>query len=100
MDNRTKEIKLKDKYYEAWNISKKYSKVLIDHEDKDEFLILASNVYKQYLSELKHKNISLKKNYVEVWGTMLNTINNNMDIYVCRMAIKLLYQTSIQRSIE
>ena len=30
------ELIIKKKYYEAWEISKKYSKVLIDHENNNE----------------------------------------------------------------
>lgn len=93
------ELIIKKKYYEAWEISKKYSKVLIDHENNNESFLIANNTYHQYISELKVKNIPHKnKNYIYVWETMLNTIEKNMDIDVCRASIKVLYQTSIQRS--
>ena len=93
------ELIIKKKYYEAWEISKKYSKILIDHENNNESFLIVNNTYHQYISELKVKNIPHKnKNYIYVWETMLNTIEKNMDIDVCRASIKILYQTSIQRS--
>ena len=99
MDNRRKEMKQKEKYHEGWCLSKKYSSILMDHEVKDEHFNIASNVYHQFISELKVKNIPhTDKNYIQVWETMLNTIQNNPKLHVCRGAMKLLHQTSIQRS--
>ena len=99
MNNYTKELNQTNKYHEGWILSKKYTSILMDHETKDEYFQLAPNIYHQFISELKLKNIPQKdKNYIQVWHTMLNTVENNPKINVCRGAIKLLHQTSVQRS--
>ena len=73
---------------------------MIEHENKNEHLDIAANIHYQYISELKYKGIDTRKNknYVQVWNTMINTINNNPKIDVQRASIKLLHQTSVQRS--
>ena len=99
MENRRKEVEQKQNYHEGWILSKKYSKILMDHEGRNEHFRIAPNIYHQFISELKVKNIPhTDKNYIQVWETMLNTVQNNPKINICRAAIKLLHQTSIQRS--
>lgn len=97
---RETEFNKKQKYKNAWTISKKYSSILIDHENKNEHLDIVENIHYQYISELKYKGIDYRKknNYIQVWDTMINTINNNPKIDVQRASIKLLHQTSVQRS--
>ena len=99
-DKRQNEYDKKQRYKEAWKVSKKYTSILIDHENKNEHLDIAANIHYQYISELKYKCIDCRKNknYIKVWGTMINTINNNLKINVQRASIKLLHQTSVQRS--
>lgn len=100
--NKQREIEFnkKQKYKDAWTISKKYSSILMEHENKNEHLDIAANIHYQYMSELKYKGIDARKtnNYIQVWDTMINTINNNPKIDVQRASIKLLHQTSVQRS--
>ena len=99
MNNRAKEMERKNIYHEGWNLSKKYSSILIDHENNNEYFVLAANIYHQYISELRLKNIPhVGKNYVQVWETMLNTLEKNPKIPVCRGSIKLLHQTNCQRA--
>ncbi len=90
----------KEKYNEAWKISKKYTSILMEHEDNNDHFKIAPNIYSQYLSELQLKNIdrNIKQRYVQIWETMINTVNHNLKVDVCRAAIKLLHQTSVQRS--
>ena len=92
----------KEKYNEAWKISKKYTSILMEHEDNNDHFEIASNIYSQYLSELQLKNIdrNIKQRYIQIWQTMINTVNNNPKQSVCRAAIKLLHQTSVQRSVN
>jgi hypothetical protein len=99
-DKRETEINKKQLYKEAWKVSKKYTSILIDHENKNEHLDIAANIYYQYISELKYKGIDIRKrnNYIQVWDTMINTVNNNPKVNVQRASIKLLHQTSVQRS--
>ena len=99
MENREKEMKQKETYQEGWKISAKYSTILMDHEDRNEYFEIVSNVYHQFISELKVKKIPhVDKNYIQIWDTMLNTVQNNPKIHVCRGAIKLLHQTNVQRT--
>ena len=99
MENREKEMKQKEKYYEGWKISKKYSTTLMDHEDNNEYFEIAPNVYHQFISELKVKKVPhTGKKYIQIWDTMINTVQNNPKIRVCRGAIKLLHQTNVQRT--
>ena len=99
-NTRQNEYNKKQRYQEAWKVSTKYTSILIDHENKNEHLDIAANIHYQYISELKYKGIDTKKrnNYIQVWDTMINTVNNNPKIGVQRASIKLLHQTSVQRS--
>lgn len=99
-NRRQNEFNKKQKYKEAWKVSKKYTNILINHENKNQHLDIAPNIHYQYISELKYKEISTNKknNYIQVWDTMMNTINNNPKINIKRASIKLLHQTSVQRS--
>ena len=40
----------KQKYHEAWKISKKYTIILMDHEKDNKFFDIASSIYSQYLA--------------------------------------------------
>ena len=97
---REDEMYKRDRYYEAWSISKKYTSILMLHEKDNGYFCIAPDIHSQYLSELQYKkmDISNQRNYIQVWDTMINTINNNPKEDVCRIAIRLLHQTSIQRS--
>jgi hypothetical protein len=97
---RENEFNKKQKYKNAWTISNKYSSILMEHENKNEHLDIAPNIHYQYMSELKYKGIDIRKknNYIQVWDTMINTVNNNPKIDVQRSSVKLLHQTSVQRS--
>ena len=89
----------KVKYNKAWKISEKYSTILMEHENNNIHFEIAPNIYSQYLSELRLNKIQIRnKNYAQIWETMMNTVNNNPKQSVCRAAIKLLHQTSVQRS--
>uniref|UniRef100_A0A6C0L379 Uncharacterized protein n=1 Tax=viral metagenome TaxID=1070528 RepID=A0A6C0L379_9ZZZZ len=101
MDNQRSVQRIKqNKYYEAWDISKKYSNILMNHSKNDKNLEMCFAIHSQYISELKMKriNFSNTKNYIQVWDTLLNTLLNNPKIAVQRGAVKLLHQTNVQRS--
>ena len=97
--NRSKEKKNTEKVKLAWIISKKYSQILMDHEDTNEHLIMYMNIHKLFLSELQNRKINntIKKNYIQCWNTVLNTLLKDNPVKLQRRAIKLLHQTSIQR---
>ena len=86
------------KHKEAWNISYKYSSILmkkIDSEDIYEIYEICFSIYHQYLNELKYKKLNMKKNYTQIWGTMINTlIKGNNGI---KGPIHILHQTNQQR---
>ena len=51
MENREKEMKQKETYQEGWKISAKYSTILMDHEDRNEYFEIAPNVYHQFIQD-------------------------------------------------
>ena len=62
---------------ECWMISKRYSDLLYKNINKNNYEQIANDIYKNYLNEIKPgKNIK-RENYVLIWDTMINTINNN-----------------------
>ena len=91
----------KENYDECWNISHKYSSILMKNIDSNDLYSLCCSVYGQYLTELKSKNLQLKdknhniKNYIQVWSTMLNTVRRGE---AEKLGIRLLHQTNCQRS--
>tara|TARA_A100001037_G_scaffold45808_1_gene37046 strand:+ start:19047 stop:19361 length:315 start_codon:yes stop_codon:yes gene_type:complete len=95
-----REINQKDKVKTAWTISKKYTDILMDHEKNDEHLNMCFDLHYQFMHELKNKNIDIskKKNYIQCWDTLLNTLLKNPKLNVQRGALKLLHQTNTQRS--
>tara|TARA_B110000967_G_C18770106_1_gene502607 strand:+ start:330 stop:644 length:315 start_codon:yes stop_codon:yes gene_type:complete len=98
--NREKELQKKKTYYEGWSISKKYTEILILHSDGDRNIDMCFAVHSQFMNELNRRGIpyNKKSNYVQCWDTLVNTLLRNPKINVQRAAIKLLHQTSVQRS--
>ena len=97
--NMNRELVKHLKYKEAWNISKKYSQVLINNITKKHIFDLIHEVYKQYINELKHKQINYKdKRYHQIWETMLQTNLRNPKYEICVSSIRILHQTNVQRS--
>ena len=95
MENREKEMKQKEKYHEGWKISKKYSTILMDHEDKNEYFEIAPNIYHQFISELKVKKVPhVNKNYIQIWDTMINTIKLEKNM---KMAVRILHLTNCKK---
>ena len=99
-NNHEKELCKKNRYYEGWTISKKYTDILMLHSDGDKHIGICFVIHSQYMDELKKRCIPLHKNnnYVQCWDTLLNTLLRNPKVKVQRAAIKLLHQTSVQRS--
>tara|TARA_A100001037_G_C14990437_1_gene562343 strand:+ start:95 stop:406 length:312 start_codon:yes stop_codon:yes gene_type:complete len=93
---RNKSYSNKSNYKEAWNISHKYSSYLIKHIDNENLYEICHTIYHQYLNELNNKKLIKSKNYLQVWETMINTVNKNTEI---KPSIRILYQTSCQRRI-
>lgn len=100
MSNRHRETKQYKKHVDAWNISKKYSQILIDQEDDNENLNTFFTVHSQFISELENRKLETnkKKIYIQCWNTVLNTLLNNPKIKCQRASIKLLHQTNVQRT--
>lgn len=82
---------------ECWNISLKYSKLLVKNINSSELYSLCLGIYSQYVKELNSRNLPYKnKNYLQVWETMVNTVKKGEK---SRQAVKLLHQTNSQRSL-
>ena len=98
--NRKKELNIQVKYHEGWKISKKYTDILMSHSENDRNIDMCFAIHSQYINELRTRRIpfSKKLNYIQCWDTLLNTLLRNPKISVQRGALKLLHQTSVQRS--
>jgi len=84
------------KYREGWELSNKYSKILMNHIMNDNLYEISLTIYSQYMNELKNKKINTSKNYVQIWETMINTIRKGKS---CPLrSIRILHQTSQQRT--
>ena len=98
--NRGKELQKQQKYRDAWNISKKYTEILMMNSENDKNLNMCFSIHSQFMNELKTRGLPINKkiNYVQCWDTLLRTLLRNPKINVQRGAIKLLHQTNVQRS--
>jgi len=93
---RSIEFTKKADYNKCWNISLKYSNMLVKNINSRDLYTICCSVYGQYLTELKSKKLPIKnKNYIQVWDTMINTVKKGV---LERQAIKLLHQTSYQHN--
>ena len=83
-------------YDECWKASLKYSSQLNKNINNKDLTNLCHSIYGQYMNELQSRGLPMKNNnYIQIWSTMINTVNKGKH---SRMAIKLLHQTSVQRS--
>jgi hypothetical protein len=82
---------------ECWNLSLKYSKLLVKNINSSELYSLCLGIYSQYVKELNSRNLPYKnKNYLQVWETMINTVKKDEKSI---QAVKLLHQTNRQHSV-
>ena len=92
---RIQSIHDQNNYYEAWNVSYKYSSYLIKKINHKDIHILCYNIYNQYMNELKNKKINNKnqsKKYIQIWNTMINTLfKQNI-----KKSINLLHLTNLK----
>lgn len=98
--NREKDLNKQRKYRLGWEISKKYTDILMFNSKDDKNLGMCFAIHSQFMNELKNRNVPRGKkiNYVQCWDTLLNTLLKNPKVNVQRGALKLLHQTSVQRS--
>ena len=89
---RNESLKIDFFYHNAWKLSNKYSSMLMNHIENENYYELSMMYYSQYMNELHQRgyNKNKNKNYVQVWNTMINTGT--------RDSIRLLHQTSVQRT--
>mgnify|MGYP003968417781 CR=1 FL=1 len=99
-DKRRKyEMSLQNKYHEGWLLSLKYSNILMDNIDSKNIYTICSSIHGEFSHQLKVNglNDNNKKNYIQVWDTMLNTVYDKKNRNNPKSAVKLLQQTSQQR---
>jgi len=80
----------------AWNVSLKYSTILMNSIHTETINELFTNIHKQFSSEIKqfpYKN----KIYQQIWNTSLRTLIKNTDLSKIRSSIRILHQTNVQR---
>ena len=81
---------------ECWRASLKYSSQLNKNINNKDLTNLCYSIYGQYINELQSRKLPMRnKNYIQIWTTMLNTVNKGKHSI---MAIKLLHQTSLYHS--
>ena len=98
ISNNAYETNKKQSIIDAWKISLKYSKILMDHSNNDDCFDIVYGIHHEYLSELQREGLNFKnKNYMQVWDTMINTQKRNPKRDIKAGAIKLLHQTNVQR---
>lgn len=97
--NRSKEFKSFNTVKESWDISKKYTTILMNNQENDNFIDMFYTIHSQFLSELRNKRLDRndKKNYIRCWNTAKNTITKNPKLEIQRRVIKILHQTNVQR---
>ena len=69
-----------DTVEKAWNISLRYSKLLLNKITNNKVdYDYCNDIYKQYIIELKSNKISVLKNkrYIKRWDDYMNTLNKN-----------------------
>ena len=82
---------------ECWNLSLKYSKLLMKNINSSELYSLCLGIYSQYVKELNSRKLPYyNKNYLQVWKTMINTVKKGEKSI---QAVRLLHQTNCQRSV-
>ena len=82
---------------ECWNLSLKYSKLLMKNINSPELYNLCLGIYSQYVKELNSRKLPYhNKNYLQVWETMINTVKKDEKSI---QAVRLLHQTNCQRSV-
>lgn len=91
------ETGLQNKYHEGWLLSLKYSNILMDNIDSKNLYTICSSIHGEFTHQLKINGLNDKKNYVQVWNTMLNTVYDKKNKNNPKSAVKLLQQTSQQR---
>ena len=74
--NKLNEYEKRQKLKKSWNISHKYSTILLNNLEKINYEKIMS-IYGSFIIELKSQNLEHKnKKYVNCWETMINTYNN------------------------
>lgn len=98
ISNNAYETNKKQSIIDAWKISLKYSKILMEHSNTDGCFDIVYGIHHEYLSELQRNGLNLKqKNYMQIWDTMINTQKRNPKRDIRVASIRLLHQTNVQR---
>ena len=73
---RLNQYEKRSKLKAGWNISHKYSTILLNNLEKINYEKIMS-IYGSFIIELKSQNLEHKnKKYINCWETMINTYNN------------------------
>ena len=97
--NKRRQVAFNDynKYIHSWNLSYKYSKILINNINDPNLFLLCLSTYGEYIKSVKKlyktKNI-MDRNFIQIWETMINTVRKGEDNM--KFSIRLLHQTNIQ----
>ena len=105
MGNREREMIRQQRYYGKWKLSSKYTDYLMRNlTERNNYSLyeISHGIYKQFLSELRSLRYKFSKRdvLIQCWDTMIQTTRKNPKIDIQSQSIRLLHQTSVQRSYQ
>mgnify|MGYP006176738165 CR=1 FL=1 len=98
-ERQTKEHLIKNNIINAWKTSLKYSTIIINNIDKKDIYDIVESIYYEYLQSLNAHNNSKNEKFINIWETVVNTINNDKNNdNVKRASIMNLHHTSVKNN--
>jgi hypothetical protein len=101
--NREREVRQQQFNKDVWELSNKYTNHLINHlkdtnMDTYDLYDLSLGIYKQFLSETRSRKVKSTHKSFQCWKTMIRTLHRHRNTDIQRKSIRILHQTSVQRS--
>ena len=100
--NRGREMYKHIRNYQLWELSQKYTQILVNQiKETNDLTMISGNIWKQFLSEMTSRGFSKNHTVVQCWDTMIRTILKHPEKRnLHKQSIQLLHQTSVQRSYQ
>ena len=88
--NQQSELKRKQINRQVWDFCVKYSNLFERNIDNKNLNVIVKDSYKNFISNNKSIKLQLtdKSKCMRIWKTLINTIENNPDIDLTRIATK------------
>ena len=104
--NQQSELKRKQINCQVWEFCTKYRNLFERNIDNKNLNTIVKDSYKNFLSNIKSIYIKLtdKSKCMRIWNTLINTIENNRDIDLTRIATKnfnyVIYVNSLKNNLK